>query len=434
LGNLKEFMKETATAPERSFGKYMEWLIPKTLVHAMKLPETFKMIGNVGLEEYLACVRDNDQPRGSIVAVTPIVCRTCARVGILGNPSDGFYGKTIALSIANYWAEVTIIESEHIHLKRHKLNDPTDFGSLADLHSVSKREGYQGGLRLMQATCKKFYEYCTQHGISIARKNFTLSYDTNIPRQVGLAGSSAIVTSVLQCLMQFFNLTSSDIRKVDQPNFVLSVEMDELGINAGLQDRVIQAYSGLVYMDFAKDRMDTTGHGNYIELDTRALPDMWLSYLADPSDSGKMHNDVRIRFNRGDEEVCAGMKQFGDITTRGKAALAKQDHATLADLMDENFALRRKLYTDGALGDANLQMVGIAQKHGAAAKFSGSGGAVVGLCRDPSKKLALREELESAGFVFVELVANTARHGTSPRHSPVSTPPTPRAAGAHTVL
>ncbi len=56
----------------------------------------------------------------------------------------------------------------------------------------------------MQATCKKFFEYCTNHGIALPRKNFTLSYDTNIPRQVGLAGSSAIVTSTLKCLMAFF--------------------------------------------------------------------------------------------------------------------------------------------------------------------------------------------------------------------------------------
>ena len=33
------------------------------------------------------------------------------RIGLMGNPSDGFHGKTIALSIANFWAEVTIIES-----------------------------------------------------------------------------------------------------------------------------------------------------------------------------------------------------------------------------------------------------------------------------------------------------------------------------------
>ena len=29
----------------------------------------------------------------------------------MGNPSDGFYGKTIALSISNFWADVTIFES-----------------------------------------------------------------------------------------------------------------------------------------------------------------------------------------------------------------------------------------------------------------------------------------------------------------------------------
>jgi hypothetical protein len=39
-----------------------------------------------------------------------------------------------------------------------------------------------------------------------------------------------------------------------------------------------------------------------------------------------------------------------------------------------------------------LKMVGIAQKYCAAAKFPGSGGAVLGMCRDPSKLNAMREE------------------------------------------
>lgn len=74
----------------------------------------------------------------------------------------------------------------------------------------------QGGLRLMQATCKRFFEYCRDHGIALDRRNFTMSYDTNIPRQVGLAGSSAIVTSALRCLMSFYKLTDSDIPKTLQ--------------------------------------------------------------------------------------------------------------------------------------------------------------------------------------------------------------------------
>ena len=36
------------------------------------------------------------------------------RVGLVGNPSDGFYGKTISLSIENFWAEVSIKESREL--------------------------------------------------------------------------------------------------------------------------------------------------------------------------------------------------------------------------------------------------------------------------------------------------------------------------------
>ena len=36
------------------------------------------------------------------------------RVGLIGNPSDGFYGKTISFTINNFWAEVTITESSRL--------------------------------------------------------------------------------------------------------------------------------------------------------------------------------------------------------------------------------------------------------------------------------------------------------------------------------
>jgi hypothetical protein len=51
----------------------------------------------------------------------------------------------------------------------HRLNDPTQFGSLGDLCGVSRVEGYQGGLRLMQATCKAFFEYRLRHILIMAR-------------------------------------------------------------------------------------------------------------------------------------------------------------------------------------------------------------------------------------------------------------------------
>ena len=46
----------------------------------------------------------------------------------------------------------------------------------------------------------------------------------------------------------------------DRPTLVLRAE-EELGITAGLQDRVVQVYGGLVYMDFARESMQRHGRG-----------------------------------------------------------------------------------------------------------------------------------------------------------------------------
>jgi hypothetical protein len=58
----------------------------------------------------------------------------------------------------------------------------------------------------------------------------------------------------------------------DFPNVILDVERVELDIACGLQDRVAQAYGGLMFMDF-------TGHRNiYTEVDKGLLPPMYLAY------------------------------------------------------------------------------------------------------------------------------------------------------------
>jgi len=102
------------------------------------------------------------------------------------------------------------------------------------------------------------------------------------------------------------------------------------------------------------------------------------------------------------------MRHFADLTVQARAALEARDHGKLCDLMDENFATRRGLYGDACLGQNNLRMVEICRRFGAAAKFPGSGGAVLGLCR-PSEGggadplAAVREALEADNFVFCQL-------------------------------
>ena len=59
------------------------------------------------------------------------------------------------------------------------------------------------------------------------------------------------------------------------PTIILNTEVEELGINAGLQDRVIQVYEGCVYMDFEKNNLDKNGYGIYEQVNTKLLRNLY---------------------------------------------------------------------------------------------------------------------------------------------------------------
>ncbi len=154
LSHLNASGGDGGSADERSMGKFFAWYLHKEArtVYGMKIPTGFGLIGQTSLadyEQFLAIrnERKNGNGNGNGNGTKRITRRAYARVGLMGNPSDGFYGKTISLSIKNFWAEVTIWESAKLTLIPHPICDPTEFGSLADLHGISDKEGYLGGLR-----------------------------------------------------------------------------------------------------------------------------------------------------------------------------------------------------------------------------------------------------------------------------------------------
>lgn len=329
--------------------------------------------------------------------------RANARVGLIGNPSDGYFGKTISVAIRNFGAQVTLWESPTVQIVPHPVHDPLEFDSLESLESVAVRDGYYGGQRLLFATCKRFAEHCRTHEIALDRKGFTISYDTDIPRQVGLAGSSAIVTATVKALMRFYGIGEAQIPKPILPNLILSVEAEELGISAGLQDRVVQVYGGMVFMDFARELMEGRGYGEYVPLDTGLLPGrLFLAYTEQPSDSGAIHSDVRFRFRQGDPEVVGAMREFARLADEAREALETGDSRRLGELMNANFDLRRRTFGDAALGAQNLEMIGIARSLGLPSKFSGSGGAVIGLFNTDEEASALHHAYTERGYRFAE--------------------------------
>ncbi len=314
-----------------------------------------------------------------------------ARAGLLGNPSDGYYGKTIAFIVRNFRARVLLYPSARLEIKPAKPDMPV-FESLEDLYSITRWRGYYGGIRIIQALLVRLVDYCREHGIELENRNFTIEYETTIPLRLGLGGSSSIIIAALRALCQYFGLK---IPLPIQAKLALETETKELQVPAGPQDRVIQVYEGLVYMDFARALMESRGYGEYEALDPGLLPNMYVAYRKSLSEGTEVfHNNIRQRWLVGDPEVLEAMKSWARYAEDGRRALLARDYETLDRLIDANFDLRARLYN---ISPGNLGMVETARRVGASATFAGSGGAIVGTYRDEEMYENLRKALDVAG-------------------------------------
>jgi glucuronokinase len=262
-----------------------------------------------------------------------------ARAALLGNPSDGYGGAVVAFAFADCEAQVELADDER--------------DDLPLLRATARRAGAAGtGLRLR----------------------------TTIPSEVGLGGSSAIVIAALRAL-------GVDAAPDEVARIALAVEVEDLGIAAGLQDRLVQAHGGVLFMDF--------GEGSVEALDPGLLPPLYVAWRPDAgAASGRFHGDLRARFERGERAVVAAMAELGDVARAGAAALRAGDHAQVHRLVDRTFDLRASI---ADLDARHVRMVELARATGASANYAGSGGAIAGTLSSAEAFEPLRDALVAEG-------------------------------------
>ena len=312
---------------------------------------------------------------GSIMIITT---HAYARAGLVGNPSDGYFGKTISFSIRNYKATIKLWESPHFEI----ILGPADYARYASVNEFLREQklfGYYGGIRLIKGAVKRFHDYFRSQQIDLESRvaGFTICYESDIPRLVGMSGSSAIVIATMRALCQLYNV---EIPKPYMPSLCLSVERDELGITAGLQDRVIQTYEGMVFMDFKRELVEKQGHGIYENLTPASMPPLYVAFDPDRAEvSDVPHRNLKQLWNQGDRTVVAAMRELADLTDRGREALLKGDWDELGRVVDANYGVRQKIMN---IAPENHRMVEQARSVGCSAHFCGSGGAICGLYKD----------------------------------------------------
>ncbi len=324
--------------------------------------------------------------------------RAYPRAALIGNPSDGYFGKTIAFVFSNYHADVELYETPELEILPAR-RDSNLFSSLDALAEDISRYGYYGGIRLLKATLKKFREYALEQKLRLSKRNFTIRYESDIPNRLGLAGSSAIITAAMRALFRFYGLT---IDAAYLANLVLAVERDELGIPAGLQDRVAQAYNYPVFMDFNEKHIKRYGVGRYELLE---IPDDLKLYVAFRTDLAEgseiLHSRLRDDFNDGVPAVHEAMREWASLTEQVRDAIAKHRYEQLPALLNRNFDLRCEV-CGGAISEKNRQMVELARSCGASAKFTGSGGAIIGTYEDEKMFQSMKQLFEKASIGLIK--------------------------------
>ena len=75
-------------------------------------------------------------------AVGVITERAYARIGLFGNPSDGYFGRTISVSIQNFFSEVTLVPDQQCFSSRVSF-EPGPCALVCSASAVSESKAFQ---------------------------------------------------------------------------------------------------------------------------------------------------------------------------------------------------------------------------------------------------------------------------------------------------
>ena len=329
-----------------------------------------------------------------------------ARAGLLGNPSDVYGGKTLAFAFQNQVATAHIAAAEQFTLA-----DGTpgrlDFARPEALTQALHSPKTSAGERLLRAALLRFgarFPQLRQLPVGDPRLQFSLQFESTIPLQVGLAGSSAIIVAALRALCHWFSV---ELPPHAIAETALAAETEELHITAGPMDRVIQAFGGVLLMDFARPH----GPHSYQRIETQSLPPLVIAWDPNGSEpSGAVHQEVRKRWLAKDPAVRTAIARFPALVDAGMKALSQGDRQAFRDAVNENFDTRAAIWKVRA---RDYEMISIARQRGAAAKFAGSGGAIVAVLQAEDDASSLESAYQVAGYRTLRPVLAPER-GTLP--------------------
>lgn len=336
-----------------------------------------------------------DQPAALDSSADTIIAHVPARAALAGNPSDGYGGAVFALPVGQYRATTTVERIRSGWELVDELSGRIRFEEWSEVERSTAEVEADSAHSLVLATLASVI------GRSGTLPSVSIAVDTSIPLSVGLAGSSAIVIATLRALMR---LTDDALQRDELASMAWSIEVERLGITAGLQDRVVQTYGQPVLMQFGTDSARTVlgrPAGTYDVIAPGTDMTLLVAHRAGLSEPSQVvHGDLRRRHDDGDARVVEAMDELAGLAAGAADAFASGDVAALGAAMDGTFDLRASMID---LARGHVEMIEAARSAGAHANYSGSGGAIALLCPDARIEAAARQSLKRLGCSIVDV-------------------------------
>jgi glucuronokinase len=305
-----------------------------------------------------------------------------ARVGLVGNPSDGYGGAVVAAPVAAWSATVTVRPSDRVRIAGG--GAPEQWPSWAAFVEQVSADGHHGPQRVLTAALARAVDH-----LGDPPPGVDLEWSTTVPRSVGLAGSSALAVGVIGATAEMWG---HDLDPRVVAALALRAETHDLGIAAGWQDRIVQAFDAPVLVDTAAMERSSGVEVPAVRVLRPPAPVPlvigWIVGAAD--ESGTYHDEVRSRSG----ELAEPMAQLGTAARRAADILETGDLAAFADLVDRTWLIRRAAVP---LRPDQAGLVESVRRLGVAATTPGSGGAVVAVPLDAAAGDAVAGELDRLG-------------------------------------
>jgi D-glycero-alpha-D-manno-heptose-7-phosphate kinase len=235
--------------------------------------------------------------------------------------------------------------------------DTEDYERVTDIRQLE----YNNVLDLFKAAIKR----------SGIKRGVRIIVRSDAPPGSGLGSSAALGAATMGALSHFlrWNLLPYEVARESQ-----ALEVEELGLECGVQDQIAACYGGVNYM-----------HVNYpearvfpVELDTATLCELedrlLLVYTGQSHFSSAMHQKVIAAYEAGEDATRKAFATLSDCAVRGKEALMMGDLDAFAEVMNENWRAQKDLHADITTPDVEALHRAAFEAGAVGFKLNGAGG------------------------------------------------------------